>query len=70
MREVLWEGGRNDTGLTENYLRVKSNRQQNAERKEGVIEKVRLTGVSPSGLMECRTNADKAMARATAVRLH
>ena len=54
MREVLWEGGRIDTGLTENYLRVKLNGQQGAARREGAIERVRLVGALPNGLMECR----------------
>ena len=54
MREVLWEGGRSDTGLTDNYLRVKLNGQQSDARREGAIERVRLVGALPNGIMECR----------------
>ena len=54
VRDVLWEGGRNDTGLTENYLRVKSDGQQGAVRQEGAIERVRLIGALANGIMECR----------------
>ena len=53
VREVLWESGREESGLTDNYLRVKPKREQTAARREGALENVRLVAVSPNGVMEC-----------------
>ena len=53
VREVLWESGLNATGLTENYLRVKSSSGQLGKDADGTFEMVRLAGVRPDGTMEC-----------------
>ena len=47
VREVLWEGIRGGTGLTDNYLRVRLEpgqvHQQMMDGADGLIENVRLT---------------------------
>jgi threonylcarbamoyladenosine tRNA methylthiotransferase MtaB len=62
VRPVLWEGASATSGLTDNYLRVRTASQERQTttpnqcgerplRKAGLIELVRLTGIAPDGSM-------------------
>lgn len=62
VRPVLWEGAAASNGLTDNYLRVRVTRPTGQttttnqavprpQRTAGLIEEVRLTGITPDGSM-------------------
>lgn len=53
VREVLWESGQGGTGLTENYLRVKSSNGKVEAAGDGRFELVRLVGTTADGIMQC-----------------
>ena len=53
IREVLWESGLGGTGLTENYLRVKSSSGMVESSRDCRFELVRLVGTTADGIMQC-----------------